>query len=196
MYGVERWYAFSVYIDPSWVDTSTDPNGTVVFATHSVPDTGEGAKSGNFAIEVSRDSVGPYWEVRSVYDANAISTSSTWTRRDWNVGPVQKGVWVDWVIYGKWSYGSDGVLKVWKNGVLVVNNSGPNTYNDQNQQFVELGIYKSWWGVKPPTTRQVLTAYFDEVKIGDQSLSYEEVAPKAITTSIPASPTSLSTIVK
>ena len=78
----------------------------------------------------------------------------------------------------KWSHKSDGLLEVWKDGKLVVRKTGPNTYNDKRGPFLKMGIYKPQWKSKPElskVTKRVI--YFDEVRVGDASASYEDVVP-------------------
>jgi hypothetical protein len=193
--GAERWYGFSVYVDPTYTDTSTDPNGTIVFQWHGSPESCDIVKSPRLLLAVTRDL---RWRVRNQSDPNPCTTDITAGRIDFDVGPVTKGVWVDWVVYAKWSYTSTGILKVWKDGSLVVNRTAnPNTYNDQNPEIVKWGIYKSWWHVQAPPSPDRLVVYLDEIKIGDASSSYNEVAPKSSQSgSAPPAPGGLTVTVK
>jgi Polysaccharide lyase len=192
MVGSTRWYGMSIMVDPSWRDDTNDPNGGPRVASwHRVPDPGEYAsKSGHLGIIVTKDL---RWTVTNVSDPNYLTTKTptSFTKRVWNVGPVEKGKWVDWVIYAKWSYKSDGILKVWKNGALVINYLGPNVYNDRNSEFFKFGIYKSWWDYQLPPTKNTLIVYYDEVRIGDQNSSYNAVAPKGSGTAMLSAPTNL-----
>jgi hypothetical protein len=176
----ERWYAFSINIDPSWQDStaSNNPTGTSIAQWHTNTDPGEPAKSPHLSIMV-QGSTFQVWRIDNLSDPNPITTHSpqSYTKRTWRVGPVIKGQWVDWVVYAKWSYNSDGVLKIWKNSNIVVDHRGPNTYNDKNPQFFKFGIYNWWWSKHTPSPSDVLTAYYDEIKIGDKNSSYENVAP-------------------
>jgi Polysaccharide lyase len=186
--GSERWYGVSMYVDPSWKDTTSDPNGTIVMQWHGPSDSGEGGQSPHLSLKITKDN---RWRVTTVYDANAISTSSSVTKINRDVGAVTKGVWVDWVIHAKWHYNSTGRLEVWKNGTKVVNYSGPNTYNDKTQLGLFFGIYKSWYSREQPSPRNTLIIYHDEVRIGDHMSSYEEVAPTRAGPSLLSAPTDL-----
>jgi hypothetical protein len=141
------------------------------------------------SILVTRDN---YWKITNLSDPNPITTAGSFKKISWTVGKVEKGKWVDWVIHAKWSYSSDGILKIWKNNQLIVNYTGPNLFNDQQPEFIMFGIYKAWWKSNPPSQRNTLTAYFDEVKIGDANSSYDDVAPSGLQTSKPVVPTILS----
>jgi hypothetical protein len=184
--GKTLWYGFSIYVDPSWVDNSTDSNGTIVAQWHSPNDSCDIARGPHLGIRILRTLE---WSVQNTSDPNACTTSASRTSVNFNLGPVTKGVWVDWVIYAKWSYGSDGELKIWKSGNLVINRNGPNTYNDQSEQLFKWGIYKSWWNREKPVNTFVL--YYDEIKIGDASSRYEDVAPTRSPSSTPPAPTNL-----
>jgi hypothetical protein len=190
--GSERWYGVSMYVDPSWTDTTNDPNGTVVMQWHGVAgDPGEPAHSPQLSIRITKDH---RWYVNTIYDANRISTSSSPTEIKRDMGPVTNGVWVDWVIHVKWHYNSTGLLEVWKDGRQVVHYSGPNTYNDQNEVAVCIGIYKSWYALEKPNPSNKLIMYFDELKIADGASSYKDVAPNGSAVSKLPAPANLKTV--
>ena len=86
-------------------------------------------------------------------------------------GAPTVGQWLDFVINVKWSYGSSGFLKIWKDEVLVTDRTGPNCFNDDIGPYLKIGIYGS------PEQDQTMTVYYDELRIGDSSSSYSEVAP-------------------
>jgi hypothetical protein len=81
------------------------------------------------------------------------------------------GQWTDFVINVKWSYNDDGFLKVWKDGVLIIDKSGGNCYNDDYGPFMKCGIYGNF------NVGQVITVYYDELRLGDGNSSYAEVVP-------------------
>jgi hypothetical protein len=199
--GDQRWYGFSTYVDPSYTDTSTDPNGTILFQWHTNTDACDQSKSPHLALLVTKDN---RWRVENRSDPNACTivnpaSERTFLRVNWDLGPTTKGVWVNWVIYAKWSFGTTGELKVWKDGTLVINRTGPNAYNDQSPEFIKWGVYKSWWGLQPAPASDRLIVYLDEIKVGDANSSYAEIAPKSslpIGINIPAAPINLQLITK
>jgi hypothetical protein len=99
---------------------------------------------------------------------------------DLYTGTPSKGVWVDWIIYCYASWESDGVLKVWRNGNLVVNKNGPNcmrTFMGWTPPMFKL--YKSNW-LWHPTDYDELIVYFDEIRMvdgPDTQEYYDLVAP-------------------
>ena len=89
-----------------------------------------------------------------------------------NCGAFSTGQWIDFVINVKWSYGASGFLKLWKNGVVVVNDTGENCFNDDKGPYINMGVYS-----RVLDQDQTITIYYDELRIGDSSSSYAEVAP-------------------
>ena len=71
------------------------------------------------------------------------------------------------------------LLEVWKNGEKVLTRRGPNTYNDRKETYFKTGVYKWDWKSNPSRSvvdRRVL--YVDEIRWGDRTSSYAEVAPR------------------
>lgn len=189
--GTVQWYGFSVFIDPAWQDSTGDPNGAVMAQWHSNRESCDQVSYPSLSIRYKESTNS--WLVKNDSDPNVCSTSTSYKRQEWIVGTAKKGVWVDWVVYAKWSYLSDGRLKIWKDGQLVVDKTGPNKFNNvASMGFLKWGVYKSWWGVKTPATSDKLIAYFDNLKIGDANSSYDEVAaPNNHSTITIAPPTDL-----
>jgi len=76
----------------------------------------------------------------------------------------------DWVFHIKVSYGSDGLLEVWRDGGRVVSHQGPNCYNDQGGPFLKVGLCKPYWknrSVADPIEQRAIN--IDEFKVGDQA---------------------------
>lgn len=86
-----------------------------------------------------------------------------------------KGAWNDFVVNFRfdWDAASGPFYKMWHNDTLVVDDTGINTTNDGTCDtcgpYWKLGMYgiQDHW----------LTIYIDEVKVGDNNATYEEVAP-------------------
>lgn len=90
-----------------------------------------------------------------------------------DLGPYEAGTWTNWKFHVKWSYQSDGLVEIWKDGQLVVSKTGPNTYNDRQGPYFKIGIYKPDWKYKPQksnTTQRVI--YFDEVRVENNSSAW------------------------
>ena len=164
--GEEYWLGESIFLPADWGVSDTNE---IVTQFHAWNSRGLGPP---FSLKVS----GNDWKIQNKWDPTYESRkpSPTLQAKTWNLGPVARGKWTDWVFHIKLSYQADGVLEVWKNGELVVQRKGPNTYNAEYGPYLKFGIYKWDWGNKN-VTRRVL--YFDEIRIAKGAIGYEFVAP-------------------
>ena len=125
------------------------------------------------------------WVFNSIWDSRQCTPKSGnyggGTSRKY--GAFSTGQWYDFVINVKWSYGSNGFLKIWQNGVLVTDLTGGNCFNDNLGPFLRIGIYAYL------DQDQTVTIYYDELRIGDSNSSYSEIAPRGSVK--PSEPTSL-----
>lgn len=175
--GSERWYGFSIYLPNDW---KTDPAGEVVTQWHSRPDKHLGENYGLGGPPLSLMIDGNEMYVQSRWDPSPVTTKQSKTREDaklWR-GSYEKGEWMDWVVQVDWSHQSDGLLRMWKDGELVVDRKGPNTYNDKVGPYFKTGIYKYSWKRSPEksnTSSRVL--YVDNVRVADGSGSFATVDP-------------------
>lgn len=170
----ERWYGFSVFIPG---DYQKDPSEEIIAQWLPRPDLHLGEKwTGRgpaFSVRIENDR----FILDNRWDSRAISTKQV-NNQEWNLGKVAKGKWTDWVVRAKWSYKSDGLLEVWKDGQLVLKKNGPNSYNDAAGPFQKIGIYKWEWKYNPrKSTTDQRVIYFDEVRVGDIGASYNDVVP-------------------
>ena len=176
--GKEYWYGFSTYVPRDWViDDQTD----IIAQFHGTPDEGEAWFVPNLGLHITEN----HYEINRFWDSKPITI---WKDREgedhYQFGNLMAdmGKWVDWVFDIKWDYRKDGVgfTRIWKNGVLIFDKTGPNCTNDDLGPFLRFGLYK--WDWKHPekekpsnTTNRVI--YHDEFRIGNSNSSYEEVAP-------------------
>lgn len=171
----EQWYGFSVFF-PS--DYKKDRSMEIVYQWHEQPDKhlGETWRTPPLYVKTQKEKL--YLQRR--WDSNQVSNNKKPEGKETiELGSYKTGAWTDFVFHIKWSHKSDGLLEVWKDGKLVVKKTGPNTYNDKRGPYFKIGIYKPDWkknASKSNTTERVI--YFDEVRIGDASVSYKDVAPK------------------
>ncbi len=173
----ERWYGFSIFLPDTW---AADPVTDIVAQWHEYPDfsKGESWRSPPLFLFTKDGS----WRIGRIWDPNPVTLKNTpgpggGTERI-DLGNYAVGVWTDWIVHVKWSYQTDGLLEIWKNGNLVIQRTGPNTYNDKVGPYFKIGIYKPDWKYKPEkSTTETRTIYFDEVRIGHESNSYIDIAP-------------------
>jgi hypothetical protein len=143
-----------------------------------------------WGLEVYKDR---YYLGTNVYD----EVLNTCTQKKWDLGPVTKGVWVDWIVVQKFRLDATGNLKVFKNGVLAMGQlqlsngslaaaapmdiKGANFNRLANGRrdgvpYPKFGIYKWQWTPKTgyptgaPHTVTSKVVYMDDVKFGDSTV--------------------------
>lgn len=176
--GADRWYALSVFIPKDWVP---DPLRVIVAQWHEQPDfdLGETWRVPPLYLSV----LGSRWNAESRFDIRPVSTDSLNARppyggtTKYDLGAVQTGVWTDWVLHVKWSFKGDGLLNIWRNGTQVVDQAGPNTYNDEAGNYFKTGIYQPDYLLATRPVMAVKTLYIDEVREATGTATYADVAP-------------------
>ena len=108
------------------------------------------------------------WDSRQCQPDPPTYEGSYWLTQD----AISTGQWHDFIVNVKWSYGAGGFLKIWRNGVLKTDRTGPNCYNDNKGPYLWIGIYSYHLNQD-----QTIIIYNDEFRIGDSTSSYAEVAP-------------------
>lgn len=172
-FGVQ-WYGFSIYLPDSYVSS---PVWELVAQWHDVPnDWSKGRKNPPLLLSTRNGE----WDLTNLWDSDPVQADGSFEidgRKHWNLGPYRTGVWTDWVFRINWSYGNDGAMQVWRNGDLVVDTRGPNTYNDDVSPYMKLGIYKGWRDRYVEDTVEERVLFHDEIRIAGPDGRYEDVAP-------------------
>lgn len=170
----EYWYGFSNYLPSSFVK---DRSMEIVAQWNAKPDRnlGEDWRSPQLYLKTENGR----WKIVRRWDSQPLTKNNTPEGKETiDLGAYQTGVWTRWVFHVKWSYQSDGLVEVWKNGKLVLRKTGSNTYNDKVGPFQKFGIYKPDWKYKPHrskiTTRVI---YYDDIRMGKASASYQDITP-------------------
>jgi hypothetical protein len=183
-YQTDYWAGWSVYLPPDWVD-DLDTNFA---ATMQLKQPIGGSPIISIYIK------GGSWQIINRRDASDITWNiETGVKTELYEGPIRddKGKWVDFVIHFRLceSEGCDGVLKIWKDGKLVVNQFGPNAYklSGEGGPYFSLNLYKGGWKRKESLvkTREI---YFDSIRIGGPRSGYESVAPDGSVTGADSEP--------
>lgn len=162
-------YAFSIFIPPDWEEDAT---GTIVAQWHSVPDRwlGEGFLPSPLQLVVARGR----WELSSAWDDRAVvrlmSLRGAPRHHDYPLSlQLEKGRWVDWSFHVRWSDHAPGSLQVRKDGVLVLDRTGPNTYDDAIGPYFKFGLYApDWLGADRSRHAATRVAYFDAIAVTQQ----------------------------
>ncbi len=149
----DRWYGFKVFLAEPWM---IHEKNEVIAQWHSTRDKFFGDTNGR-GPPLAMRIIDGYFRISYGWDASIRSKQKHLAKYTLWYGPLVTGQWVDWLFHVKWSYGDDGVIQIWKDGVMIVDHAGPNTYNDIRGNYLKLGSYH------PPIARTVL---LDDVYIG------------------------------
>jgi hypothetical protein len=154
----ERWYSYALYM-PS-AQYKDDPEDEVITQFHQ----GGGAspalcfrvKSGHLYLRV----LGTIWI---------------------DLGAIDKDHWHAYVWHVIHSSGSDGKVEIWRDGQKIVDRNGPCAYDmssgTYHLPYMKMGIYKSDWNGSSTTSTNLRVLYFDDIKIGNENATYQEMVP-------------------
>jgi hypothetical protein len=167
----EHWYGVSIYLPNGGdEDFANDVEDEILIQWHAYPDSGESDVNPPLSL-ITRN--GDY-VVSQQWDSGRISTTES-VQAPSNVNKVNigsyagdKGKWVNWVFHVRWGYLDvhEPVCEVFKDGILIYNRKGANTFNDALGTYQKLGIYK--WGWKEVNSQSILTkrvVYYDNFLI-------------------------------
>lgn len=159
--GKDTWYAFELYVPSDYINEEDEE---VVNQWH---------QNGNASASIRIKNGRFLW--RFYIDGKKVDT---------DLGLIQKNSWTSIVAHMVHSYGTDGVTQVWVNDKKIMDQKGRNINNEALPKW-KIGIYKSAWASEKTTTsKRVL--YFDNVRVGDQSATYEAMKTGFSTPSTPA----------
>jgi hypothetical protein len=166
------WYGFSVFLPSDYVADNVWELVTQWYPTGDADE--EWGRQPTMALVTTKGK----WAIENRYSSQTITpiNDPSISLKRWDIGTQELNRWTDWVFNVRWTHTTDGFLKVWKDGKLVVDYKGPTSYNDQQGPFVKQGIYKGWhkMAIDAATVR---TVYHDEFRMAGPGGSYEAVAP-------------------
>ena len=172
--GDEYWVGFSIFLASDYHSPS-GYGGIIHHQYHGQPDRpptcdpNEDWRHPVVAIIAKQDK----WHYASRSDSSQRTPNGEYDETHFlYYGAFSTGQWDDFVINVKWGYGGNGFTKVWKNGVLEIDLTGGNCFNDDIGPYLKIGIYSH-----SLDQDQTATIYYDELRIGDSGSSYSEVAP-------------------
>lgn len=171
----ERWYGFSVYAPADYLP---DPEEETISNWHSRPDfdLGETWTSPYLALQT----VNGHWKLAVRWDTAKVTRELKWMGQAISdFGPVKLNQWSDWVFHIKFSYKSDGILEVFRNGEKIYTRLGPNIFNNAALPHWEIGIAK--WSYADPNYKhhkfKQRHLFFSSLREGDEKATYKDVAP-------------------
>lgn len=168
--GKDTWYGFSIYLPAPY---PRDEVGETLVQWQATPDPGESYGNPPIALQVKDGR----WVLRNNWNPTQPTIKSGQKQANYQLGTPETNKWTDWVFRIRWSYGSDGIIEVWKNGTRVLNKTGPNCYNDKTMPYFKMGIYKAKWRSKVGDVVE-RTVYHDEVRMAGHGSNYSDVAPR------------------
>jgi hypothetical protein len=168
-FGRDYWIGFSTMLPRNWTHLRT--GGEMLAQIHGSSSSGNGDGGVPFEIRPKNGD----WRI--------ITRGQNETNKTYTLNSVYEDVgrWVDWVIYYRPSYNSNGIIKVWKDGALVVNQTGRRTAFKSNiGPYWKMGLYLPWKNRNccdgDPVDRVV---YHDAFRVASGSgASYQDVAPR------------------
>jgi hypothetical protein len=127
--GAEQWWAHSLLFPPDYeapLVTAADPwPWGVVFAFHHTGSEGQA----NFQVEIADSPPRLRFAISGGPEVSNGAPGSP-TRR-FEIGPIEKNHWYDFVYHVKWSSGGDGFFDGWVNGEPRLHYRGPTLYAGQ-----------------------------------------------------------------
>jgi|GEM_PF-5183150 len=165
------WYAWSEYLPG---DYAYDTYNELHFQLHHTSKYGPPL----IGLWVTKDR----WKLVHTFDTADIKKEKH-TIKQYDLGPVIKGKWIDWVLYTNLKLDSTGNMKLWRNGQLLLDLNGANFNREdgkaQKKPYLKFGIYKWPWHDYPgPFNPSKRVVYFDEVKTGKEGLTIDDFIMK------------------
>jgi hypothetical protein len=162
---LNRWYAYALYAPSAQYKIDSDDD--VISQWHQ----GGGATPA-LCLRVKNDHI-------------YLRVLGTWI----DLGLFEKDKWRAYVMHVKHSAGSDGLIEIWRDGVKIMNRSGANMYSisgDFHAPNWKLGIYKSDWNGSGTTATNIRVLHFDDIKMGNEYATYNDMVPVGGSTVTPA----------
>lgn len=161
------WYAWSEYMPDNY---AYDSHNELHFQLHDPTKFGPPL----LGLWVTADR----WKLVHTFDTADVEKRKP-SIKQYDLGPVTKGVWVDWVLYANFKLDENGKIKLWRNGELLLDMAGANFNREkgqpQKQPYVKFGIYKwPWKDYTGPFNPDRRVLYFDEFKTGKEGSTLDD----------------------
>jgi len=157
--GREAVYHVVLATPPSWTPS---PQRVIVAQWHGTDDFFL-LERGRFPpLELAIE--GDRWVLFKAWDARLLSHDvggeNTQGRKVIGWVPFTPGKEVDWRFDVRWSTGPDGYVRAYKDDRLVVDDKGPNAFNDFIGPYMKFGVYAPQWKEHPDFKIGERYAYF------------------------------------
>ncbi len=151
--GKEGWIGAAFYLP---TDPMADNSGTAIFQLHNFPEEGV------------------LWNLFT-WDGRLRSTNEPLgDLMDLDITPYLDK-WTRMVVHFKPSTGDDGFIRMWLDDRLVISRRGETKPSGSEGPYFKHGLY--FWGYEKFDPQRRAVAYFDNLRIGDETSSYLSVNP-------------------
>jgi hypothetical protein len=118
----------------------------------------------------------PATSLRTQKDRFLLESGNTLEEREkYDLGPITKDVWHQFVLHFIHSNNSDGLIEIWHNGEKVLTRHGGNMYKDIMPKW-KLGLYKAAFKTENSIVYKRII-YFDNIRVGNSRATYDEMVP-------------------
>ena len=170
-----EWFAQSIFIPNDWVHDNRRLAMSFDFKYLDA----QGPASLHLFIDYNSNSGQHEWQINRQY--RGTNTEEKF------IGAVKKGVWNDFVFHRNFKNDSSGFIEVFLNKQKLYSYNGPNYQmdnGDKTEGYVLFGPYK-WQYATPDGQGEgsgsyngPITAYFDEIRIGNKDATLETMSPE------------------
>jgi hypothetical protein len=153
---LHRWYSYAMYIPSTQFKYDTDDD--VITQFHQ-----GGGVTPALCLRVKQDHLN-------------VRILGTWN----DLGTLGKDKWHSYILHVKHSSNSDGLTEIWIDGVKVFSKTGANAYpvgSTYSMPWLKMGIYKSNWNGTGTTQTTQRVIYFDDIKMGNEFATYNDMVP-------------------
>ncbi|ULQ57955.1 heparin lyase I family protein [Flavihumibacter rivuli] len=163
-----KWYQFSVQFPAG---APQDNVYEIISQWHYEPTGGGSTFSPPMALTIRNGNF--YLDLR--YDSTDINIygSRNVKQQYIDLGPWVAGTWTDWVVYYSPSWQTDGIVRIWKNGVKVLDRIGRNFYRGALPPYWKIGPYKWSWN-SGTTLTKTRVIHYDNVKVGNNNATLND----------------------
>ncbi|MHC2993575.1 hypothetical protein OB13_19065, partial [Pontibacter sp. HJ8] len=150
--------------------------------------------SKDYAYDSGSEVISQWWQSSGTTQATSLRVrkdrlilrtgNNSGSLKEIDLGAVTKDSWQEYVFHFIHSYGTDGLIEVWKNGTKILTHKGGNMYDTKMPNW-KIGVYKaSWNSGSTETTKRVL--YFDNIRVGNEKASFSEMSSSGSNSTPPA----------
>lgn len=161
--GSELWYSCGILIPKNF---PTEKTRLSLIQWWSRPKPGESAKAPAIILKLVNGTMVAslrHSDLQLVKQAETVPTVSLFEMEEYPLGN-----WNDFIFLVKWSPREDGLVRIWFNGKLIANYTGPVGYNDETGPVFRFGIQRD-------NSQETYIVFFSDCREGQ---SYDEVDPQ------------------